>query len=289
VSVNTSSVAKLFLPSIKVNCWGGYGSQLNAVATAFDLQLKFPFRRVIIFIRTGGIHEAQFELKDLDLNEFNFIEKKIITTQLIKNSRKSNSKFFKFRQILTQSLNKIGFYSICESRNIFNSLKPWIISLRGSYNYYPSPDFIEFLNKKLINKKYQSYSEHNFIHFRLGDLITSETKSPLSEHLIFDQICKIENKSDLYILSANPDIAKEKFEPYHLKFKTHFLKTLPDDVLYYGVCGNSFIGTNSKISLWVVILRLNLNLGNNFLPKEFKFYFTENLERELDVTRVNFF
>ena len=287
--MKTSLVAQSLLPSIKVNCWGGYGSQLNAIAVAYDLQKKFPFRRVVVILWTGGGHNAQCELEDLVLNEFKIIERNINTSQSIKNFKKSNSKIFKFRQTLKRFINKMGFYSTCESRNIFNSLKPWIISLRGSYNYYPSPDFVKFLNNKLIDKKYESHNKYNFIHYRLGDLLTLETKSPINEHLIFDQIYKIRNMSDLYVLSSNPKIAKDKFKSLNLKFQKYFLSSSPNDVLYYGVCGNSFIGTNSKMSLWVVILRLNSNLGNNFLPKEFELYFTKKLGQEIDATAVEFF
>jgi hypothetical protein len=43
------------------------------------------------------------------------------------------------------------------------------------------------------------------------------------------------------------------------------------------------------MSLWVVILRLNSNLSNNFLPKEFEHYFTKKLGQEIDATAVEFF
>jgi hypothetical protein len=272
------------LPRVRIHCWGGFGSQLNALAVAYDLIQRFPKRKIEIVIRTGGMHNAEFELTELQLNEFNVKEKKILPEITGARILGSQVKISRFKSIIKFWLEKFGIFATCDSRDLFNSVKPWVVTIRGSYNYLPSPDFMDYLINKLQIKKFDSFANNNVVHYRLGDLLTLNTKSPIGKDKILDQMkkCKdLANNNSFIIMSSDPDVAYRKFSNLEETFIITSIFVNATEVLKYGINSATFIGTNSKMSLWVVILRVYLKIRGNFLPNEFRSYFNQS--------KVNYF
>lgn len=280
------------LPKIRVHSWGGFGSQLNTIALVHDLSNRFPKRKIEILMRTGGVHGATFELEDLGLNDLNITNLQIRKSNVISENIELDSKLRKLKTLLKYGLYKSGLYSSCNSREDFNSLKPWILTIRGSYNFYPSDSFLDYLSKKLKSDYNDSYSKYNLIHYRLGDLITLQTKKPIEEEVIIEQAKQVflSNLNPKFcVISSDPEIAKNKFAAFNLPYKIDFLYVKPSDVLKFGLRGTSFIGTNSKMSIWVVMLRLHSKAGFNLLPRDFKKYFDKLLIQGFEKDILDFY
>lgn len=256
---------------------------------AFDLKRKFPKRDIELVIRTGGIHSAAYELDFLQVSEFSISMLEINQgnpgeTKGIKSFKTFNAKAF-FKKFLI----KIGVYGQCDSRAQIDCLKPWILAIRGSYNFYPSDNFLEFLLKK-IDVKQKNYDERLCcIHYRLGDLLKLESKSPINADLLMEQIEKINNLNDnakYLIMSSNPEIATARLK--HNKFDFNSVYADPVEVLRQGINCKSFLGTNSKISLWTVFIRQYLGLEENYLPLEYAYYF-DNFVDLNDKKKIQFY
>ena len=260
-----------FYPPIKVHSWGGFGSQLNALALAQRLRELFKFRKITLIIHEGGRHNAKFELEDLDLSEFN-VE---LTTDTYSNNyvHHSTSKA-NINKVLKYSLSKLGFYNPCDSLKDIKKLKPWVLVIRGSYNLFPTETFINFINLQL--KRVSTQEKFTVvIHYRLGDLLSLQEKDPIDQSRLINLLNDIEDKCEIkniVLLSSDPDIARSLFnrnDP-QLAAKISFFYARPIDVLTYGVSGEIFIGTNSKMSIWPVWLRTVETSLDNYLPSIFQ-------------------
>lgn len=280
------------MPKIRVHSWGGFGSQLNAIALAYELSNRFPKRKIEIFMRTGGVHGATFELEDLELNDFIITKLKICDKNVVSEGNESHFKLGKLKPLLKYGLYKSGLYSSCNSQNDLKSLKPWVLTIRGSYNFYPSDSFFDYLIKKLNIAYDNLYSKYNLIHYRLGDLITLQTKKPIEEEVIVEQVKQLYLSTlnpKFCVISSDPEIAQKKFSEFNLPYEIDFLYTKPSDVLKFGLSGSSFIGTNSKMSIWVVMLRLHSKVGFNLLPEDFQKYFDRLLIQGLKKEILDFY
>lgn len=102
-----------FYPKIKVHCWGGFGSQLNALSIVHRLGELFNNRRITLVIHEGGRHNAKFELQDIDLSNFNIELKSDLNSNIniIKNDNKVNR-----TKIVKYVLRTLGFLNSCDSR-----------------------------------------------------------------------------------------------------------------------------------------------------------------------------
>ena len=280
------------MPKIRVHSWGGFGSQLNAIALAHELRNRFPKRKIEILMRTGGVHSATFELEDLKLNDFIITNLKIRDKNVVSEDNESNFKLGKLKSLLKYGLYKSGLYSSCNSQNDLKSLKPWVLTIRGSYNFYPSDSFFDYLIKKLNIEPDNLYSRYNLIHYRLGDLITLQTKRPIEEEVIAEQVKQLYLSTlnpKFCVISSDPGIAQKKFSEFNLPYEIDFLYTKPSDVLKFGLSSFSFIGTNSKMSIWVVMLRLHSKVGFNHLPEDFQKYFDRLLIQGLEKEILDFY
>ena len=62
-----------FIP-IRVHCWGGLGSQLYALSTAYDLKIKYPKRKIKLVLHTGGVTKRVSELDFIPTSDFDLIQ-----------------------------------------------------------------------------------------------------------------------------------------------------------------------------------------------------------------------
>ena len=142
--------------------------------------------------------------------------------------------------------------------------------VRGSYNLLPTKEFISFLIKKLNYRVEKLSVSDVIVHYRLGDLMTLVTKSPINEEILFQQL-----NSAMKSLKSSMDISS--------RYAT------PMDVLKMGSASKVFLGTNSKISMWVVFIRINQGLKNNYLPALFKNVFIQSYEEHTISDYVTFY
>lgn len=258
--------------SLRIHCWGGLGSQLYALSTAYDLQIKYPKRKIKLVLHTGGvtkrlseldfIHNIDFEI--IQIHDFQIQDKEY------KNQIKSNK--ITLRIFLIKILYFFNFIVSANSNLDFDKVRPWTVSTRGHYfNRTVSTDFYSYLLKHIkleVNPLNRSQIEIA-IHYRMGDLLTLTEKSISPANKIIDvvrEVQKICNNVKIHVYSDSPQIAKETL--FNAGLTDEFaVKDLPTiEVIRSCVGANYFIGTGSKVSLWIVNIRRYMGeINSNYL------------------------
>jgi hypothetical protein len=289
---------KLAIP-LKVHCWGGLGSQLFAVILYFELCEKFPRKRILLCLHEGGVTQRRSEI----LGIF-----KDISTQEIKDYTKplSNSigTNFETRSVLRSQLKKLLVGSkilltLDESANI-DSIKPWTMSIRGHYSYRKlDQESIDLLLSRLTTLGAGRFRGINAseisvgLHYRLGDLLELSTKKPLELGRLTKVLAEIlESKTakTLTVFSDSPAkaIALLASELPGANLATEDLPTWET----IGALSKSlvFVGTFSKVSLWVVIFRyFSSDATPSYMPVEARQNLELLLGRTLNPTRIVFY
>jgi hypothetical protein len=264
--------------SPKIHAWGGLGSQLFAIALAFDLSERFFRKKPTLVLHTSGVTKRHSEM-ELFKQDFHILEIDDFKAGAVSQSNPSFSngiirnltkKFLSWIRVLGQANSSL------ESRRV----KPWTFIYRGHYSYrYISHETTIKIARRLgivanaTEKIMLGSGKQIVVHYRLGDLVTLSSKGPVSLESLSLQIKKVCDSLDtnsFFVYSDDLPLATELLS-----------KSLPD---YRAIpCSGTtvetlksiaeslyFIGTNSKISIWGAILRHYLNSSmNTCLPYSF--------------------
>lgn len=256
---------------IKIHVWGGLGSQLFALALAFHLKERFTHRKLIIIYHTFGVTKRTWDLplnlenlviivKD-DFNLINKIEKPNLFLKKL-----NLDKLFKFVYGL------LGFYADCNTTSKTMRIKPWVKDIRGHYSHRNISTNTLYSILNLLEKNYGTKLKPKVefqsaaIQYRLGDLMNLNTKSFVSEKTI---IKLIEQNSSLW--------PQKTFDLYSDSLEDalgllSMLNLTPNECSPHSTvlrCLNYkyFIGTNSKLTIWIILFRLSQDINSyNFIP-----------------------
>jgi hypothetical protein len=260
---------------IKVHCWGGLGSQLYALSLAYDLQIKFPKRKIKLLLHTGGFTKRVSELDFIHNIDFETIQINDFQTQ----DKKYNNHVKSIEIILKKTIIKIlYFFKFIVSANSnadFDKVYPWTISTRGHYfNREISTNFYKYLlgyikvkEKPIIRSQFEIA-----IHYRMGDLLILTEKSISPANKIIDAIREVKknhNDVKISVYSDSPQVAKETLFSAGLTDDFMVSDRSTIDVIRACVDANYFIGTGSKVSLWIVNIRRYMGEVNNYYPEDF--------------------
>lgn len=261
---------KIKTPTLRIHCWGGLGSQLQALSFYLMVQSKFPNRNLQLILHTGGITERR--------SEIDFVSDRInlVSIHDFKNKvEKTNVNFlfrFNLRSIFKNLARNIFDYSsfVITNENRVMAIMPWTTQVRCSYsNIELSSDLIKNLGEivQFPTKKI----DNNFIgvHFRIGDLVALKPESLVDTSTInklinnLDQKEKILNKVIVY---SDSELNLDSFNS--LIGFTIQLRNIDTINTIFDLTGpRVFIGTNSKVSLWVAIFRYGYKIpGIILLP-----------------------
>ena len=261
---------KIKTPTLRIHCWGGLGSQLQALSFYLMVQSKFPNRNLQLILHTGGITERR--------SEIDFVSGRInlVSIHDFKNKvEKTNVNFlfrFNLRSIFKNLARNIFDYSrfIITNENRVMAIMPWTTQVRCSYsNIELSSDLIKNLGEivQFPTKKI----DNNFIgvHLRIGDLVALKPESLVDTSTInklinnLDQKEKILNKVIVY---SDSELNLDSFNS--LIGFTIQLRNIDTINTIFDLTGpRVFIGTNSKVSLWVAIFRYGYKIpGIILLP-----------------------
>lgn len=260
-----------YLPPLKIHTWGGFGSQLFSIALGSELLGRYPKRRILIVLHTGGVTRRLPEVVDLYPEfEYAFIDdhEKLQTLNIGKRNRINSITFKCFKACLRT----LGFIQNSNNDLEFSSIKPWTLSLRGHYSYRSiSEEFLCSLDMRLqkMHPELISGIERNLcLHYRLGDLLDLEEKPPLPSEKILERIeeflsYSIERKVVLF--SDSPDEAVKRLKSNNV---INFLAPEGDttEVIRQAVQSIFFIGTSSKISFWIAAIRGSVYGRKSALP-----------------------
>lgn len=261
---------------IYIHCWGGLGSQLFAWALYLDIERKFPKRRINLVLHSSGVTRR--------LPEYLFSNKKnnLISIDDFKSGQKiynDKTPFFISSKILLKRISKLlGIFAEANTTNEFEILKPTLIAVRGHYSQRKISNYsLEEIIREL--KNHESSQEKNFIlhsntalHYRLGDLLTDEIKnyiSPVHMRNFISEISKIWNISHIDVYSDSPDSVKNMLTNLDLEINVN--DTGPINVICSATKYKYFIGTNSKITIWIILIRLFNDIESyNAIPFQMK-------------------
>jgi hypothetical protein len=278
---------------INIHVWGGLGSQLFALALVEDLAQKFPKRSLNLVFHTGGVTYRKLEIAPL-LSEYKFyIKDDYVPPTIARNSGRSfnniYSKVAPSKMLLKKLTAFLGFSSSLDSDRDFQRCKPWIISVRGHYTYRVISSFsIEKIIKNaqlrcLPIPHIPSLNGVAGIQYRLGDLLDISSKDPIEPDLILKSGISLKHKNSgvrfllfsdssqkaLSLLNGLEPIESRDLDPWTT------ITALTENEF--------FIGTNSKISQWVVILRLHLDHNShNLVPSRFYEEVSKALPKDVD-------
>lgn len=263
---------------VTVHCWGGLGSQLYAWILATRLKTTYKLKRVTINFHTNGITrrdwEIPFSLGEIGLKLIDDYAANVDSTAL-RNVVSEKVVFPGIKQKLRYFVQNAGFIGVCDTEEDLNSLKPWVIQVRGHYSYLePTVEEAKNLHQLLMSSRSSlSKMKFNACHYRLGDLTSLVTKSYISWERLSQIVARVGKENDWIMFSDSPIKNLSNLSINLEELNCTWLNTKTLEVIERCIQAENFVGTNSKISVWIAMLRINvLNKGHNFLPKELEFH-----------------
>ena len=257
------------MPPLNIHAWGGLGSQLFALSLAFELKACFPKRSQVIILHTGGVTKRFPEIISL-FPEFNYFE----VDDFRQDHGGSESKTIHLKRVirkLTRSLALVTGLLAEENNGKKGKVAPWTLSVRGHYLYRKVDEkFLTILYERLssvVDLGEKDTFGGTIVHYRLGDLIQLSDKSPIRPERILNALQSIGTHKMLTVLSDSPNLASELLNDnlHGLTFRALELST--QSTLLAATQGEIFLGSSSKISYWVILLRIhNDNSSINFIP-----------------------
>lgn len=275
-----------FLPKIEIHCWGGLGSQLFAVVLRLELEAQYPSRKFIIVCHDNGVTQRSSEISLFFPGSVVSVKDYAYSNPNEVGSR--HSKAVNGKQILRNlivSLLRLSSIIVDGDRKLgLAKIRLWTLQVRGHYSERHLDRFALNQVRSMIShaiqvRDFDSGSHKLFVHYRLGDLLTLQEKSPISSERILRIIQDVHSRvgSRIKLFSDTPDaainlLAVGKF-PVDVARDYNGLATL-----WILVNSQYFIGTNSKISLWAVILNGESTFRvESYLPYELQHHIVANI------------
>jgi hypothetical protein len=267
-------IASILLPKIKIHTWGGLGSQLYAVALAIDLQKNINYRQIEYISHTSGVtrREPALQFYTTDVKEKNDYTR---TTSV-----QEDSKYRKKLSLLGKKLLiSLRIVANCNDNEGINRMKPWTLIIRGHYSnrkisFDSATRILQRINNEFYSEKNDKDMEILTLHYRLGDLEKLSEKSPIDpNHLksILALVLDEEKMREIYLYSDSILLAESKLITGKSEISVVSRDISPLKTIHECVHSKVFIGTNSKISIWVAILRATKNINQiSYLPVSIK-------------------
>lgn len=261
---------------IRVHGWGGLGSQIFACLVAKRLASLFPSRKVVITFHSSGVTHREIEVPKEFIREFVVLTQDDFQTWN-KAEKKNDSKLSiksNIRNRVTQLLEEIGLLARLNTEQEFSNLKTCVYEVRGHYTQVLlKPEEINWVANCLDIPKLQTKERTGssmVLHLRLGDLLTLKSKSYINLNRLSSAIKSVSPKGKVTIFSDSKpheveDLLNEPFNGIDYQVK----RESAIKVIQEGSLCDLFIGTNSKISLWIALIRRGLGFGQiTLLPTE---------------------
>lgn len=252
-------VIKSLLPAVRVHIWGGLGSQLFGVLVSKRLSHVFTYRAVKLYFHSSGVTQRFREVPDSLLVDLNSSD--VFDYAISQDSIESDVNVAKFFRSLTRKLlQTLGLLASLNTELDFLRIKPWLISVRGHYTgiHLTCREIDDIAS--LIGIDYQLLEREIVgMHLRLGDLLSLQNKTYIPSGRIKEIVegIKSQNKKDLHVYSDSKssevfnyfagDLVPQQITAFNLEG----IETIQRCVNY-----EIFVGTNSKLTMWICILRI---------------------------------
>jgi len=159
-----------------------------------------------------------------------------------------------------------GLLSDLENTKAYDSIKPWLLTVRGHYTRYPfsSADLLK-LYEVISSVDSEDLGGESMvdvltIQYRLGDLLNLPEKGFVDSKLLSDIANFIVDKSRIsktILLTDSPAEAVQLLDTSNHNWKV--VNLAPISTIKLCVDSSEFIGTNSKISFWITVFRALMN------------------------------
>jgi hypothetical protein len=256
----------------EIHIWGGFGSQLYGLALALDIREKYPRVSFKLVFHTSGVTERQLEIEPLLKNMgFDYDKKFDFVHQGRRREISSTKK--RFTQLLKKSsIYLLQAFIIVARCNYRTEVRVWTAQIRGHYAYRNiSKKTLENIANGLELSGDISITDFKSsrmtVHYRLGDLLSLSEKSEIEFERLLSTI-KVQLKrnhliTQLVVLTDSIEACKTRFEPISLELERLGVETKIGSessisTILCGVNAKCFVGTNSKISFWIVYFRSSL-------------------------------
>ena len=258
---------------LRIHSWGGLGSQLFALSLIFDLVRKFPKKRIELIHHTAGVTRRLFELDFMLSPKIQLIVKDDFTIKsnlevagIIKKLKKNLLACVKY------ILNKLRISINLDKYKSIKKIKSWSLELRGHYSKRPvSSEFLEYCLKAFNynSVELKKFSNTLIVHYRLGDLLTLPEKSIIRpEELIIEIIgvLKFKDVKNIVVYSDSVEVAKKMLSPINaMANAVRYTDATTRELIERSIHAQYFIGTNSKVSTWIQMLRNHLGVFSKIL------------------------
>lgn len=268
---------------LRIHCWGGLGSQLFAWAFAEELLNSGFARKITLVLHSSGVTQRNSEITHLSGR----IQIKILhdfsASTRPSNSAGSKNSSPRFRGRLVSFLSRLQIIIFSED---FQSIKPWTIQLRSHYSHRAlSNETLQIVKTTLKNFSTVGCIDTSeiakiAIHYRLGDLLTLENKTFVSADRVvsaLEMIRELELRGfkNVDVFSDSPEVAIDKLSKQNSSFQYKYIDCPSWDVIVNLLKYPYFISTNSKIGIWVTLLRqLEESTPVTLVPKELQTTFS---------------
>lgn len=287
------------LPAIRIHIWGGLGSQCFGLVIASRIKNKFPKRRILLLFHTSGESKRNIELPIDILSRFQY---RAIDDYLEPNKELSASRLHFYNQL--KSWTKFLIKQVLDLLNLVKSFDTgvkdkwipfWIVSCRGHYGSVQlTHDDLELVYEvfklgRFMGEEIQKTP--TTIHFRLGDLMYLKTKTYISPSRVGQALSANPLDGIPVIFSDSDPLIVKKILGKELGiFDANIMQSDPFVVVrscFYSKC---FVGTNSKISQWIAILRsYYINGVDSYIPDEIYPQTVMNVSKLPTVSKINRF
>jgi hypothetical protein len=165
---------------LNIHCWGGLGSQLFAIAIAYELSYLKLNREIRLVLHSSGVTLRESEISHLNLP---FTIETLSDFSPKTKDGKAPS-YRSQRNLFNVSLVRLlEFLRIIVFSGELSKVMPWTVQLRGHYTKRRIPQRILIDIYSLFESSVVSFHdkhEENFVtamHYRLGDLVSLSNKS----------------------------------------------------------------------------------------------------------------
>jgi hypothetical protein len=282
---------------LKVHCWGGLGSQLFAVAVAYELRQAGFKREIQIVLHSSGVTMRAPEISHLDLP----FSVKYLNDFLPQSVGSTINRIGNFRKLLARlSVKILKFLKIIVFSGNLKQVKPWTVQLRGHYTDRKIPQqvlmelFSIIKTAAPVDDKHEDFSR-TAIHYRLGDLVFLSNKTYVGPDLIVQALKFIHEdlnlgEKEVVVYSDSPETAETKLRSISNDLNFFFKNKSTLETIFELVKYDNFVSTNSKVGIWVVLFRsLHKSGGVSLVPEQLRITLELELENSSFLTRVYYY
>jgi hypothetical protein len=145
------------------------------------------------------------------------------------------------------------------------------------------------------NSSLPNFGKENCIglQYRLGDLLSLDNKSPVDLAILKKTIVKVLDEKSIhhiYIYSDSKNTAIEHMNFFSNKAELEFRDVNAKDTIMECTLSQVFIGTNSKISLWIAFLRIFQDSENLcYLPSSMSDMFSSMISQSQLIDKIQYY